>query len=489
MGITSRIYNALQPTVLLWIAIAVYIIVFSIFTGFRHYDFQTQTWDMTIYEQIVWNTAQGRVMQSSIEEVPNHLGVHFGPFLFLLVPFYAVFPSTYMLLFLQTAALALGAYPLFLLARRILHNAHWALAISGAYLLSPSLHWVNTFDFHPVAFLVPLLIAAVYAAVSRQRGWTVLFFALAASTKEDAILVVLFTALFLALLRRKENNTTLQLFSRRFSFLIAAFALAYFILTVTLLMPAFGGGLLRIDRYAQLGASGGEMTKNILANPLLLLRTVANVKKLFYIVWLFLPLLFFPFFSWRALVLIIPGLAENLLTDFSSQFSSMYQYDAVLIGGLFVATIFGIRAVLQRLPIYNRGFRYLFLSAAIFVFFLRSPISPFTFPFELFKTNPHWEAFREITAMIPPDVSVASPTNLTPHIARRERIYQIGYEPVMTDVLIADGADYFGFSSPEAFNAHVERYMQSGAYRAYGFQNRYLVLLRNEIAQNAPTAR
>jgi uncharacterized membrane protein len=415
--------------------------------------------------------------------------VHFGPLLFMLAPIYAVFPNTYTLLFLQTVALALGAWPLFLLARRVLQHERIALAVSGAYLLSPSLHWVNTFDFHPVAFLVPFLIAAVYFALSARYGWSVLFFALAASAKEDAILVVLFTALFLALLQRNIRPTTPRLLSRRFALIVAASALAYFIITVTLFMPAFGGGLLRIDRYAHLGASGSEIIKNAAVNPLLLLHTIVNIKKLFYVAWLFLPLLFFPLLSWRVLVLIIPGFAENLLTDFSSQFSSIYQYDAVLIGGLFIATVFGIRTALQRLPAYGRHLCYLLLSAAIFVFFLRSPISPFTFPAELFRANPHWEAFREIKAVVPPDASVAAPTNLTPHLVRREHIYQIGYEPFMTDVLIADGADYFGFSSPEALNAHVERYMQSGAYRAYGFRNRYLVLLRNEFTQRTSAAK
>ena len=488
MGIKFRLHSASRPVIILCTAIALYIVVFSIFTGFRHYNFQTQTWDMAIYEQVIWNTAHGRVMQSSIEEVPNHLGVHFGPLLFMLAPIYAVFPSTYLLLFLQTAALALGSWPLFLLARRVLQHERLALAVSGAYLLSPSLHWVNTFDFHPISFLVPFLIAAVYFAVSARLGWSVLFFALAASTKEDAILVVLFTALFLALLRYKEHNVARRLLSGRFALIVAASALASFIITVTLLMPAFGGGLLRMDRYSQFGGSAGEIIKQIATNPLLVVQTIASVKKLLYAFWIFLPLLFFPFFSWRALILLVPGLAENLLTDFSSQFSSIYQYDAVLIGGLFIATVFGIRATLRRFPACGRHLCYLLLGAAIFVFFLRSPISPFTFPAALFRANPHWEAFREIKAVVPPDASVAVPTNLTPHLARREHLYQLGYEPFMTDVLIADGADYFGFASPEAFDAHIERYTQSGAYRAYGFRNRYLVLLRNEAAQGDSTA-
>ena len=137
---------------ILWGMIILYVVIFGTLTTLRHYNFETQAWDMGIFEQSFWNAANGRGLINTIEQTPKHLGVHFSPFLFLLVPGFMFFDSPYYLLLVQTLALALGAWPLFLLAKKILGQqktaSHWALAITAAYLLYPSLHAIQMFDFH-----------------------------------------------------------------------------------------------------------------------------------------------------------------------------------------------------------------------------------------------------------------------------------------------------------------------------------------------------
>ena len=128
---------------ILWAIILFYIVFFGIFTSFRHYNFQTQTWDMGIFAQTFWNTVHGNPMSNSLEEIQgpwNHLAVHMRPLMLLLTPFYAVGQSPYMLLWIQTIALALGAWPLYLIAKRILNDNKLALLTAAAYLLYPSLH-------------------------------------------------------------------------------------------------------------------------------------------------------------------------------------------------------------------------------------------------------------------------------------------------------------------------------------------------------------
>src|SRR3989338_2492310 len=101
-----------------WTAIVIYIIIFGVVTSLRHYNFQTQAWDLGIFDQVVWNIANGNGMSTTLEFVQNHFAVHMSPILYLLAPGYLVFPSPYFLLILQTIALALGAWPLYLLAKR-----------------------------------------------------------------------------------------------------------------------------------------------------------------------------------------------------------------------------------------------------------------------------------------------------------------------------------------------------------------------------------
>src|SRR3989344_4920311 len=181
---------------MLWLMILAYVAFFGLFTSLRHYQFQTQAWDMGIFDQLFWNTIHGQFMQSSIEDIPDHFGIHFSPTLLLLVPGYALFPSPYYLLLMQTIALALGAWPLYLLARKKLKDP-LPLIIAGAYLLYPSLHWVNTFDFHEIAFFVPLALAGLYFLEEQKWLPASVFLILAAGTKEDAILIVFFIGLYM----------------------------------------------------------------------------------------------------------------------------------------------------------------------------------------------------------------------------------------------------------------------------------------------------
>ena len=458
---------ALRLKIVLWIIILIYITALGAIASLRHYNFQTQTWDTGIFVQTMWNTAHGRIMENSIEEIKNHFAVHMSPFLFLLAPGFVLFPSAYYLLTIQTMALGLGAWPLYLLANKIL-NSKTALAVTAAYLLYPALHWVNWFDFHPIAFLAPFFIAAFYFYEEKKYWWMALFLMLAASTQEDAVLVVLFFGLYLLFFRKEK----------KLSVWIILLSAVYFLISIKIVMPYLGGGLLRLDRY-NLG---------VFTNPLLFLKTALTGQKLIYLFWLFLPVAFLPFFAWQELILLIPGLAQNLLTNYAPQFSGAYQYDSVLIGGIFIATIYGASKLsklsklselsLTRLTSLTRLISYLLLTAAIIAFLIRSPISPLNFPTELFHKNPRAEAFREITKIIPENASVAAHTNLVPHLATRERIYMLGYEPFMTDYVVADGADYFGFGTPEIFQNHIQRYADTGKYEVKIIDERYYILTK-----------
>ena len=81
-----------------WYLLALYSVIFITLSSLRHYHFETQTWDMGIFAQTFWNATQGEGLQNRIEETHNHLGVHWSPILWLLVPGYAVFQSPYFLL-------------------------------------------------------------------------------------------------------------------------------------------------------------------------------------------------------------------------------------------------------------------------------------------------------------------------------------------------------------------------------------------------------
>ena len=277
MNVTS----AVNGTKAIWIMIFAYILIFGIFTSLRHYNFQTQAWDLGIFVQTFWNTIHGKIMYNNLEEAKNTLGVHFSPILFLLVPGYALFPTPYFLLIAQTIVLGMGAWPVFLLSRKIFHKSAWPLIFAAGYLLYPSLHWINTFDFHPVAFLAPLLLSSFYFLETKQWNWAYFFLILSAATREDSILVVLFAGIYI-FLRAYQNQNGKE---AKIGLLVILFSLLYFLSVIKIIMPALGGGLLRIDRYLNLGDTPAELLKNIPA-------AVFTAEKLKYLIQLFFPVAF-----------------------------------------------------------------------------------------------------------------------------------------------------------------------------------------------------
>lgn len=452
------------------IAIGAYVLVFGAMTSLRHYNFETQGWDLGIFAQIMWNITHGNGMATTLEFAGNHFAVHMSPFLFVLAPLYALFSSPYALLVIQTVALALGAWPLYLLALKILGSPRSAFFISAAYLLFPPLHRVNWFDFHPVAFLIPALIAAAYFAEMKKWKWMSLFLLAAASTQEDAALAVAFFGLYLAIksiVRRKHAATPFPWFSQETlaGTLVFLLSLSYILISAKIVMPSFGGGLARLDRYAQLGSSPGEMARNLFVHPSVFTETIFTRAKLSYLFWLLLPLAFLPLFAPKEWILLIPGFAQNLLTRYEPQFSGIFQYDAVLIAGLFIATIAAMKNIAKISPRYMNTGVYLFLAMAALSFLWRSPVGPRQFSSAFFTQDDRRRAFKEMTREIPAGASVAAHTQIAPHLAHRTHIYTLGSEPFPTDVVLVDGADYFGFPSPEIFETYIEQYASSGLYR------------------------
>jgi uncharacterized membrane protein len=106
------------PHIVLGLMMALYLAYFSWFT-LRAYDvFVYQAYDLGIYDQAVWNTAHGHPFRSTLEgPYDSLLGDHFEPILLPMALIYLLWDSPKALLFIQAAGLALGALPVYWLAR------------------------------------------------------------------------------------------------------------------------------------------------------------------------------------------------------------------------------------------------------------------------------------------------------------------------------------------------------------------------------------
>src|SRR6185295_12649096 len=146
-----------------------------------------------LFTQAFWSTLHGRVLFNSYEAVDggvvSHFGVHFSPTLLLVTPFFALRPDARTLMAAQSAALALGAIPLFALLRRRTGGAG-ALLLAGAMLVTPLFALAGGGDFHDSCFLVAPLLASVWALEAGRRRWLAVFVVLLLGVREDTGLTV-----------------------------------------------------------------------------------------------------------------------------------------------------------------------------------------------------------------------------------------------------------------------------------------------------------
>ncbi len=158
----------------------------------RHEAFVTGRFDLGNMVQAVWSTAHGDPlkMTSLHGDQISRLAAHVDPILVLFAPLWWLWPSPNMLLVVQAASIALGAIPVFLLARKHLASHAAALGFALAYLLYPATGWLTLNEFHPVALATPLLLFAFWY-LDEERLLPFALFALAASAcKEEIALVV-----------------------------------------------------------------------------------------------------------------------------------------------------------------------------------------------------------------------------------------------------------------------------------------------------------
>src|SRR4029077_20029442 len=71
---------------------AAYLILYSALAVLRHESYHSFRFDLGLFDQLFWNTTQGRPFESTMSQalpVPHSLlGDHFSPLLLVLVPFF-----------------------------------------------------------------------------------------------------------------------------------------------------------------------------------------------------------------------------------------------------------------------------------------------------------------------------------------------------------------------------------------------------------------
>lgn len=151
------------------IALAVFA-AYAILSLSRYFLFNPGSWDLGIFTEYVKQLAHFRAPIVDIRgQNFNLFGDHFQPIVGLLAPFFRVFPTPATLLIAQALLTAVSVFPVCRAARERLGTGA-SRVIGVAYGFSWGLQEMVNFDFHEVAFAVPLLAFSLSALV-RRRPW------------------------------------------------------------------------------------------------------------------------------------------------------------------------------------------------------------------------------------------------------------------------------------------------------------------------------
>ena len=136
---------------------------------YRLFQLTPSSWDLGIFTEYVKQYAN---LHAPIVDVRgpgfNLLGDHFQVIVALIAPFFRVFPSPATLLVAQALLTAVSVFPVVAAGAELLGRGA-GRAIGFAYGFSWGLQQMVNFDFHEIAFAVPLLAFSLSALV---RGRT-----------------------------------------------------------------------------------------------------------------------------------------------------------------------------------------------------------------------------------------------------------------------------------------------------------------------------
>ena len=146
-----------------------FFLVYLTLSARRHATNLSTGYDLGIFTQIVKSYSEFTAPFSALKGPEyNALGDHFHPILILLAPIYKVLPSAYTLLVCQAALIAVSLIPLMRWAYET-RGQKFSYWVGISYGASWGLIELITFDFHEVAFAVPLLAFSLCAA--GRKNW------------------------------------------------------------------------------------------------------------------------------------------------------------------------------------------------------------------------------------------------------------------------------------------------------------------------------
>lgn len=404
------------PEVVLAASVAAYVLILGSLTWAQQSNFGTYGFDMGLYDQGIWLLSRFKEPFLTGRGL-NFFAHHVNPITLLFVPAYWLGAGPHFLYLIETVWMALGALPVWLLARDRLGNSWLGVALGAAFLLHPSLEWINWFQFHPDALTVTPLLFAYWLAGRRRWGWFAVAVAAALACKEDAALAV--AVLGLLLLLRGE---------RRAGLLTAAAGVSWFLIATDVIIPLAGGGTgpyYYQQFFPGFGNSPGAILGNLVFHPSRIVDLATQPDRLTYYQQVLAPVAFLPLAAPLVLAVGAPQALVNVASGHALTHDARFQYTAIVLAAVFLATVEAI-ALLGRAPGARRFLVGLVAATALATNVAWSP-SPLGVHYRTgiwVKAQPRLAAANRVIELVPGDAGVSASAALLPHLTHRVHAYE-----------------------------------------------------------------
>jgi uncharacterized membrane protein len=382
------------------------------------------------------------------------LGDHFHPILAALSPTYWVWPHPEVLLVDQALLLAISIVPIWHVVFRA-HGRTAANFMSIGYALFWGLQTTVIFDFHELAFAVPILAFALnFADRGKWRNAAVVV-SMLLLVKEDLAFVVVFFGIYAVIKGEKRLGARLALIG----------AVSYELIT-RVIMPAFGHHVYLYWFYSELGTDIPSALLHLASHPVegikLLVSPIAKVKLW---VMLMVPFLGLPLVS-PATLLAIPLLAERLYSTDPNHWATHFHYNAPFAPILVIAASNGMSQICRYRPSFGRMLpRVVPVAMLLLALYLSIGM-----PFRQLISKSTWtgsetqraviEALREI----PSGAKVEASNRLVPQLMGRTDVVLVdgvGHPDVSWSAVLL-GDKEWPFDEPQQQQVYVDGLIASG---------------------------
>ena len=302
---------------------ALFSVFIGVFSQMTYKSFTSNTFDFGIFAQMFEQMRRTGLPITTVERAKelSHFAVHFSPFYYLLLPGYMLFPTPIYLFFVQAAGVGAGIVAVYKIARALEFSPNHSVVFAALYALFPSMSYGLFWDFHENKFLSVLILWCIYFIIKEKLIPASIFALLTLSVKEDAVIYIAAIAIWMLFARKKKL----------FGASMLAFSVLYFFFATK--MIAHFGGEPMMSRFGNLVPRGEDASLTNIFKTIVLdfgyfISQIFTSKKFEFIVLMLIPSLFVMITHGKSstLLLLIPMLLENLMSNWPYQYNVYYQY-------------------------------------------------------------------------------------------------------------------------------------------------------------------